>query len=80
MGVSFGQSDGGPTGLKIGADGDQAGNARLEGPLDHGLAIRSKIRKVEMAVGVDYHVLNLQIRSPREEDLIQFKMKITTQR
>ena len=55
IGMGFGQGNGGPAGLKIGANRDDPGNARLHGPQDDVLTVGIEVRKIEVAVGVDKH-------------------------
>ena len=55
IGMGFGQGNGSPAGLKIGANRDDPGNARLHGSRDDFLAVGVEVRKIEVAVGVDKH-------------------------
>jgi hypothetical protein len=64
IGMGFGQGNGSPAGLKIGANRDDPGNARLHGPQDNVLAVGIEVRKIEVAVGVDKHSL---INVPQEK-------------
>lgn len=56
--MGFGQGNRGSAGLKVGANGDDPGNARLHGPQDDFLAVGVELRKIEVTVGVDKHSQN----------------------
>ncbi len=49
--VSEGES--GPTGGKIGADGDETGDASIRRALDDGLAVGIEVGEIKVAMGVD---------------------------
>ena len=47
------EGESGPTGGKIGADGDETGHASIRRALDDGLAVGIEVGEIKVAMGVD---------------------------
>ena len=53
VGVLVGEGKGGPAGGKVGADGDETGDASIRRALDDGLAVGIEVGEIKVAMGVD---------------------------
>ena len=67
------EGESGPTGGKIGADGDETGHASIRRALDDGLAVGIEVGEIKVAMGVDEQRNQDKVSGPKGKGKLEKK-------